>query len=173
MTNMENSKPILETVRGNLTAGDDLGLWENVLNVLADEFLQRYDRVAKNRTWVLLVGACSHWVRPHNSCWNAAGGFIYPEGYQNSLPQLDWFVVLSYSNRCWTPLRKLPGKNLIVFRAAIPARSADHKQAAVHTKWSNIQDPILYGFRNVEGTWKCVAASDELTQGNVREMTHP
>ena len=170
---MKNSRLTLETVRGKLTAEDDFGLWESVLNVLTDEFLQRYDREAKNRTWVFVVGACSHWVRPHNSRWNAAGGFVYPEGYQNSQPQLDWSAVLAYSNRCWTLLRKFPGKKQIVFRAAIPARSARHKQAAVHTKWSNIQDPILYGFRNIEGTWKCVAISNEQIQGIVREMTHP
>jgi hypothetical protein len=33
MTNMENSKVILETVRGRLTVEDDLGLWENALTV--------------------------------------------------------------------------------------------------------------------------------------------
>jgi hypothetical protein len=170
---MENPKSIFETLKGELTPEDDVGLWETALTVLADEFLQRYDREAKNRTWVFLVGACSHWVRPHNSCWNAAGGFVYPEGYQSSLPELNWSVILAYSNQCWTPLRKLPGKNNVVFRVALPTRSARHKQAAVHTKWSTVQDPVLYGFRNIEGIWKCVASSDERTQGAIREMTQP
>lgn len=170
---MENSKVILENVRGRLTVEDDLGLWENALTVLGEEFLLRYDREGKNRGWVFLVGACSLWVRPHNSRWNAAGGFVFPEGYQNSLPQLEWSVILSYGNRCWTPVQKLPGKNNVVFRVVLPMRSARHKQAAVHTKWSTNQNPILYGFRNIEGTWKCVAASDEGTQGSIREMTRP
>jgi hypothetical protein len=52
MTNMENSKVILETVRGRLTVEDDLGLWENALTVLVEEFLLRYDREGKNRRWV-------------------------------------------------------------------------------------------------------------------------
>ena len=170
---MGNSKPILETLRGKLTAEDDVGLWENVMNVLVDEFVERYDREAKNRTWVFLAGSCSHWVRPNQFRWTAAGGFAYPQGYKNSLPELDWSVMIAYNDQCWTPVQKLPGKNNVVFRVAVPARTSRHKQAAVHTKWSNIQDPILYGFRNVEGTWKCVAASDELMQGNLREMTHP
>jgi hypothetical protein len=127
MTNMENSKVILETVKGRLTVEDDLGLWENALTVLGEELLLRYDREGKNRGWVFLVGACSHWVRPHNSRWNAAGGFVFPEGYQNSLPQLEWSVILSYGNRCWTPVQKLPGKNNVVFRVFLPMRSARHK----------------------------------------------
>jgi len=34
----------------------------------------------------LVVGACSHWVRPHNSRWNAAGGFVCPDGYKILFP---------------------------------------------------------------------------------------
>jgi hypothetical protein len=170
---MENSKLVFEEFRGKLTVEDDLALWEKALTVLVQEFLVRYDREAKNREWVFLVGACSDWVRPHNSLWKAAGGFVYPEGYQNSLPELDWSAMLGYINQCWRPLRKLPAKNNVVFRVALPTRSARHKQAAVHTKWSIAEDPVLYGFRNIDGTWKCVAASDERTQGSIREMTHP
>ena len=167
VASMENLKTLFETVRGRLTTEDDLKLWETALTVLVDEFLQRYEREAKNRTWVFLVGACSHWVRPNQDRWTAAGGFASPEGYQDSLPKLDWSVMLGYSNQRWTPLRKLPGKNKVVFRVALPARTARHKQAAVHTKWSTVQEQVLYGFRNIEGTWKCVAASDEREQGSI------
>lgn len=164
---MEDSKIIFEAVKGKLTAGDDLGLWENALTILTDEFLQRYDDQAKNANWIFLVGACSHWVRPHQCRWTAAGGFAWPKGYKNSLPELDWSVIFSCSGRCWTPIEKLPGKNNIVFRVAVPARTARHKQAAVHTKWSTAQSPILYGFRMLGSIWKCVAASDERSRGNV------
>src|SRR5271155_3859685 len=150
MTNMADSKLILETLRGQLTAEDDLGLWENVLNVLVDEFLERYAHEAKNRAWVFLAGSCSHWIRPNQSRWTAAGGFAFPEGYRNSLPELDWAVMLAHSNQRWTPIKKLPGKSHVVFRVAVPARTARHKQAAVHTKWSTNQNAILYGFRSLE-----------------------
>jgi hypothetical protein len=173
MSNLKNQNLILDALKGKLTAEDDLGLWEAASSVLAGEFLQRYDREAKNREWVFLVGVCSHWVRPHQTRWTAAGGFACPEGYRNFLPELDWSVIFSYKNQFWTPVQKLPGKNHVVFRIAVPARSARHKQAAVHTKWSTNQNPIFYGFRNVEGNWKCVAASDERTQGAMRETTHP
>jgi hypothetical protein len=169
---MENSKILIENVRGKLTVEDDLALWEEALRVLVQQFLLRYDREAKNREWVFLVGACSHWVRPHNSLWNAAGGFAYPEGYQNSLPELDWSAIFSCKDRGWSLVPKLQGKNNVVFRVAVPARTARHKQAAVHTKWSTIQDPIFYGFRNLEGSWKCIAASDEEDQSSDREIFH-
>jgi hypothetical protein len=172
MTNMENSKLILEAFKEKLTGGDDSGLWESVLNVMVDEFLERYDREAKNRYWIFLAGSCSHCVRPNQSRWTAAGGFAWPEGYKNSLPELDWSVMFAFRNQCWTPVKKLPGKNPVVFRVAVPARTARHKQAAVHTKWSTTQNPILYGFRNLEGNWKYVAASDERTRGSMLELTH-
>src|SRR6266567_1536761 len=44
------------------------------------------------------------------------------------------------------------------------AWTARHKQAAVHTVWSTSGQLTLYGFRNVDGRWLCVAASDERKQ---------
>ena len=167
MTTIESPRALVETVRNKLTAGDDPNLWEAVLAVLADDFLQRYNREARNRNWFFWVGACSHWVRPHNSRWTAAGGFAYPDGYQNTLPEFDWAVMVSHNNRSWLPVEKFSGKRPIVFRVAIPARSIRHKQAAVHTKWSTSQNPVLYGFRKVAGSWKCVAASDERWEGSI------
>jgi hypothetical protein len=164
---IESSTALVEAVRRKLTAGDDPYLWETALTVLADEFLQRYNREARNRNWFFLVGACSHWVRPHNSCWTAAGGFVYPDGYQNNLPEFDWAVIVSHQNRSWLPAKKFSGKRPIVFRVAIPSRSVRHKQAAVHTKWSTSQNPVLYGFRKLNGSWKCVAASDERSEGSI------
>lgn len=68
---------------------------------------------------------------------------------------------------------KTSGENVVIFRAAMPARSARHNQAAVHTKWSGNQNPILFGFRKVNSAWQCVAASDELTPGTINQNPIP
>jgi hypothetical protein len=176
MTKLNNPNYLIESVSHNLRADDDPNFWEAVLKVLADEFLRRYDHEAKNRKWIFVVGSCAHWVRPHNSSWNAAGGFVYPEGYQNSLPELDWSALFSYQDQRWNLIEKLPGKKQRVYRISVPARSMRHKQAVVHTQWSASQDPVFYGFRNLDGSWKCVAASDERLEGSVKiyeDMRHP
>jgi hypothetical protein len=167
MTNAEKQTVVIEAVRSKLTAADDPDFWDTALTVLTDEFLQRYNRKANNQDWYFLVGACSHWVRPHNSRWSAKGGFVFPEGYQNGTPELDWSVILSRQDESWHSVEKLSGKKQTVLRVAVPARSARHKQAVVHTKWSTFQEPVLYGFRRLEGSWQCVAASDEGSQGSI------
>ena len=165
MTSIAKAKRFVEFVQDKLTAEDDASLWEVALAVLLDEFLLRYQREGRNRNWVFHVGACSRWVRPHQSRWTAAGGFAWPEGYRNSLPELDWSVLLSYQD---PSARTLSGKRQVVFRVAIPTRSLRHKQVAVHTKWSTSQEPIVYGFRKLNSTSKWVAASDERSQGAIR-----
>ena len=168
MKTAENLKLPFEAVVTKLTEDDDRDFWQTALTVLTDEFLHRYDEEAKNREWVFIVGVCSHWVRPHNSSWKTkAGRFLHPEGYKDSSPQLDWSVTLVCKDRHWTLLEKLPGKRRVTFRVAIPARTARHKQAAVNTRWSPVEDTVFYGFRHRDGLWKCVAVSDEELRGRI------
>jgi hypothetical protein len=192
MNGSENPNVPFEVVEAKLTKDNDRNLWEAALSVLADEFLQRYNRESKDRTWIFWVGACSHWVRPNQARWAAAGGFAWPKGYINFSPELDWYVILAFQNHRWVPVKKLPGKRQTIFRVALPARSARHKQAAVHSRWILGAEPtqtarhqqaaahatmdsrwtpgaetVFYGFRNVDGQWKCVAASDEKLRGHI------
>ncbi len=167
------SKVILDVLADKLTTEDDPRLWQAALDVLLEEFLRHHDSQASNRDWVLLVGACSHWVRPHNSRWHAAGGFAWPEGYRNSLPELDWRAVVAYNGRRWVNLQKFPGKKLVVLRVAIPTRSARHKQATIHAKWPTNQEPVLFGFRKLGSSWKRVAASDEIVNGRISGPDNP
>ena len=165
--NLEVPKSIWEAVRKNLHSDDDPRLWNAALGVLVDEFLQQRTARARNRDCVLTLGACRHWVRPHQSRWNAAGGFAWPEGYRNSTPELDWKVIFARSDGRWESLEKLPGKKLVVLTVAIPARTAKHGQAAIHTRWSTSQEPVLFGFRKIQGAWECVAISDEAENGKL------
>ena len=163
----ENLTAPFASVMPNLTEGDDRDLWQIALGVLADEFLQRYDEEAKNRQWVFIIGACSHWLRPHQTRWTASGGFAAPRGYNSFRPQLDWSVMFSVCNRLWMPIERFSGSALTSFTAAMPSRTARHKQAAIHTKWSTSPKAVYYGFRNLNGRWKCVAASDEKSRGSI------
>src|ERR1700722_18472156 len=158
---------LFETIEPKLAAGDDPALWRAALFLLADELAQRQAEESRRGVWAMVVGACSHWVRPHNRRWNAAGGFVYPDGYKDSVPELDWSAIFVFQNGEWASAEKLPGKKTSVFRVAIPARTTRHTQAAIRTQWAPNGETVLYGFRRVAGKWKCVAASDEELKGPV------
>ena len=160
-------KIFFEAIGPKLVADDDPAFWRTALSVLADEIEQRRPVETRRGVSAMVVGSCSHWVKPHNSRWNAAGGFLYPDGYKDSVPELDWSVVFVLGKQGWTSAKKLPGKNIEVFRVAIPARTARHKQAAIHTRWTPNGETVLYGFRRVADKWQCVAASDEKLKGPV------
>jgi|SRR5580700_11919159 hypothetical protein len=156
---------LFETIEPKLVADDDPALWKAALSVLADEIEQHQPVESRRGVWAMVVGLCSRWVRPHNSRWKAAGGFVYPDGYKDSVPELDWSVIFVLEKQEWTSAEKLPGKNIEVFRVAIPARTARHKQAAIHTRWTPKGETVLYGFRKVADKWQCVADSDEKLRG--------
>jgi hypothetical protein len=158
---------LLQTIEPKLVADDDPALWSAALVVLADELEQRQAEDSGRGVSAMVVGACSHWVRPHNSRWNAAGGFAYPDGYKDSVPGLDWSVIFVFSDQKWKSAKKLPGKKTKVFRVAIPARSARHGQATIHTRCTPNGETVLFGFRRVADKWQCVAASDDQSRGPV------
>lgn len=92
---------------------------------------------------------------------------MYPDGYKDSVPELDWSVIFLFRNREWELVEKLPGKRIKVCRVAIPARTARHKHAAIHARWTPNKEAVLYGFRKISEKWKCVAASDERLRGGI------
>ena len=155
----------LEIVEAKLSSYDDPNLWQTVLAVLAHEFLERRNEESRKEALAMVLGACSHWVRPHNSFWNAGGGFVNPEGYQASIPEFDWSLVLLFRGEQWIPVPKLPGKRFKVFRVAVPTRTTRHKRAAIHTRWFPGDETILFGFRNQDGKWRCVASQGFSSKG--------
>ena len=160
----------IKFVADRLTAQDDPKLWEVVLAVLSEEFLDRYRKGDGGKeVRHLQVGVCSHWLRPHQTRWTKAGGFAYPNGYQGGscLPGFDWSVILAFDGEHWERVNRFPGKKQIVLRVAVPTRSARHKQAAIHATWSTSHGHTAYGFRNIDGAWACVAASDEDKNGYI------
>ena len=167
-------------LKERLSAEDDPALWEQVLKVLAED-ASILEPVAGGSQLYAEVGVCSHWLRPHQTRWTAAGGFAWPVGYggtrfsRTGLPLLDWSVTLQFNPALigWVIPEKLPTKRSISVRVAIPSRTTRHRQAAVHTLWpprtldAKRERTVFYGFRNLNGVWELKACSTD------RERTDP
>jgi len=174
MTERIQTAMLLPTaLESRLCGEDDAGLWWRVLMTVADD-----DAALEIRQPCLYaeVGACSHWLRPHQTRWTAAGGFAYPVGYGDGaafgragLPGFDWSVRLLFSptSLAWEVPPTIPAKRFRSVRIAIPARTTRHPQAAVHTIWpagtldARQKRTVFYGFRNVDGVWELKARSKE------------
>jgi hypothetical protein len=152
-----------------LNREDDPQAWKAVIAVLLEEFSFRHAKIEEGTESFLQIGACSHWFRPHQSRWTAAGGFAWPIGYggaqgflHRGLPEFDWSVTFQRARGKWQPVGRFAGKKKLLVRVAIPAGTTRHKQAAVHTLWQPENKVIFYGFRNLSDGWTCVANSEEL-----------
>jgi hypothetical protein len=163
----ESATSILEALKPHLTQDDDPALWASVLkNVLLDIHTRdEEDHVPIKR--FLKIGCCSHWFRPHQARWTAAGGFAWPTGWHGvsgyssrGLPELDWSALFEAADRTWRPVEKFSGKDRLEVRVSIPARSARHLQAAIHTLWTPMNEKVFYGFRKKNALWKLAARSD-------------
>jgi len=155
-----------------LDADDDPNLWAEMLRVAAEDAAALGARGGSK--WYAIVGRCSHWARPHQSRWTAAGGFSLPlgygdgEGYLGALPNLDWSVTVEFdaNQPGWVVPLQRPAKGFRSIRLSIPSRTARHAQAAVHAVWSRgtidtkQKRTVYYGFRKSEGGWKFVARSE-------------
>jgi hypothetical protein len=72
--------PLPAAVSDHLGAEDDRELWEEVLRAVAKDASTLLVKGSRSPLYAT-IGACSHWVRPHQSRWTAAGGFALPVGY--------------------------------------------------------------------------------------------
>jgi hypothetical protein len=151
----------------HLTDDDDPDLWDIATTML----LAGAGALAVDRQEVYAqVGCCSHWISPHHPIrWTADGGFAWPFGYNKTttgfsyraLPELDWSSSLKWTGEAWEPGRT--GKRCLVLRIAIPARTARHLQAAIHTIWTprspTTREKViqLHGFRKKKGVWSLTA----------------
>ena len=155
-----------------LDTNDDIDLWSAAVGqIIADaEFLCQ--NPTTTQTVFAKIGRCSHWLRPHQTRWTADGGFAWPSGYGGSgysrsgLPEFDWSLMWQWnaSDHKWEFKDKLSGKRRLQLRIAIPSRSTQHNQVAVHTLWSPgcpttpTQKLIqFYGFRFHDGAWRATA----------------
>jgi len=157
-----------EVVEAHLTADDDREFWQTALSVLADEFVTFVAKTRSEKDWAMLVAVCSHWRRPHQERWTAAGGFAWPSE-NTTFPKLDWSMTLLYRDAEFLAVPKLPSKGIRLFQVAIPSRTRQHKQAAVRARWGSNGESVLFGFRCVNGKWGCVAVSDLRSSAGARQ----
>jgi hypothetical protein len=155
-----------------LSAEGDPALWELVLRVLAED-ASTLEAVINGSQLYAEVGICSHWLRPHQTRWTAAGGFALPVGYggtrfsRTGLPLFDWSVKLQFNPDPigWVSPKKTPAKRSLSVRVAVPSRTTRHRQAAVHTLWpprtlhARRERTVFYGLRNLDGIWELKACS--------------
>jgi hypothetical protein len=159
---------LLPLIAEHMTADDDPDLWDVATSTLLAE--AGATAVDTRDDVYAQVGCCHHWIRPHQSRWTADGGFAWPCGYDKTttgwsyraLPEFTWSVFLRWTGEAWEPGRT--GRRCLVFRIAIPARTARHLQAAIHTIWTPRSPTThekfvqLYGFRKGEGVWSLTAS---------------
>ncbi len=174
----------MEEVNHHLSAQDDSTLWEAAFDTLLADVEALYPERSKKYEVFLQIGACSHWLRPHQTRWTADGGFAAPDGYVqkyrdhitnsqgpigSGLPEFDWFVLVHWNFEMeeWQIAPKFFGKKRFVFRAALPTRTNRHLQAAIHTVWvpgppGEPENKVVrfYGFRKRNQEWNCVAAGN-------------
>lgn len=103
-----------QQITPQLSDEDDSNFWMTAFDTLLSDIDALYPYKSKKHEVFLQIGACSHWLRPHQHRWTASGGFAWPEGYlqryqdhiKNSwgpigsgLPELEWFVLVESSRQ--------------------------------------------------------------------------
>ena len=170
-----NSKFVvnLETaILPRLSESDDAHFWQTVFADLTQEFsLLGVDEYNSYEIF-LRIGACSHWLRPHQTRLTAAGGFALPAGYlgggfsRDGLPEFDWSVLLHRNQvqGSWLQSDKFFGKRQLLCRIALPTRTVQHNQAVINVLWSpgtpaqpKQKTKLFYAYRKIAGERKQVA----------------
>jgi hypothetical protein len=172
---MTKNEEFKENIFNNLSPDDDLSFWSMATDFVLHQIETELDEVYKPVEVFAQIGACSRWLRPHQTRWTAAGGFAHPTGYGGSgysrmgLPEFDWYITLQHNweNKSWCLVAKPQGKKMLMLRATFPTRTGRHTQAAIHTLWTpknpaqtEVKPVRFFGFRKIQGQWKCVADSD-------------
>jgi hypothetical protein len=173
---MDEVRNIISEINLHLTQEDDPLFWGvATYTLLGDTFLYLLRDFDSHNIFIQL-GACSHWLRPHQTRLTAAGGFALPVGYGTpqsgrGLPEYDWSIIIHWniSSEEWVLIDKFFGKKKLIRRFTLPTRTARHNQAAVHSMWTpgsprnpNQKRTDYFGFRKINDTWKCVLPSGVL-----------
>jgi hypothetical protein len=174
--------PLPQDVLEQLTANDDVALWRAAWAEIVTPIEASATATANARRVGLYVqiGACSHWLRPHQTRLTVAGGFAWPSGYGGGgssrlgLPEFDWAAVLRWQDdsASWVRVDRFSGKRRVVCRIAVPTRTARHNQAVVHVRWEpgtltlpRHKTTHYHAFRRRRGGWECAASGDLNTYG--------
>lgn len=163
----ESAAAMLSAIEPHFTADDEPGAWKLTLRTVLLDIATQDSMESLPEKQFVRIGCCSHWFRPHQSRWTAAGGFAWPSGWhgvsgwsRRGLPEFDWDVLFEKVGLAWEPVMKFSGKQRLEVRVSVPARTARHAQAAIHTLWTPMNHRVLYGMRKRDDQWKLAARSD-------------
>ena len=161
---------IRDTLVPRLSTDDDPVLWEFALSMILGRTRTEASLYMGKEAILVEVGRCSHWIRPK---WKTGSGMTWPFGYDPSVfggwfgksnPRFDgslkWQLDIASGALC--PVQGQPSRRPLCHRICLPARTARHPQATVHTIWTpgSPQNPkqkrlLLYGFERTETGWSC------------------
>ena len=159
----------------HLSDDDDARFWLIVFEDLVQEFSRLGIDERKGYEIFLQIGACSHWLRPHQTRLTAAGGFALPAGYlgggfsRDGLPEFDWSVLLhrNQAKGLWLQSDKFFGKRQLLCRVALPTRTVQHNQAVINLLWSpgtpaqpKEKAKLFYAYRKTDDEWKQFATGE-------------
>jgi hypothetical protein len=160
---------ICDDLAAKLTEDDDPALWEFALTTILGRSRADASLYTGKEAIIVQIGCCSHWIRPK---WKMDSGMTWPFGYAyatpslswRSLPQFDWSLKwrLDIDSGALEPMRGQPTRRPLCHRICLPARTARHPQATVHTIWTpgspknpNRKWTMLYGFSRTRRGWRC------------------
>ena len=165
-TCMDGIKTVISAIYKYLTPEDDPLFWAVATYTLLGDLYLFLTREQQKHEIFIQMGACSHWLRPHQTRLTLAGGFALPVGYNgpaqnrpeqlendwdfetlqevsnekkwNGLPEYDWDIKIHYNYEIndWVLTDKFFGKRKLICRFALPTRTLRHNQAAVHSIWT-------------------------------------
>jgi hypothetical protein len=172
----ESWRLIRDALVPKLCGDDDLALWEFALTTILGRTRADASLYAGKEAILVEVGRCSHWIRPK---WKMESGMTWPFGYDptvfptgpgvcsfRSLPAFDWSMKwrLDIESRQLESVQGQPTRRPLCHRIWVPARTARHPQATVHTIWtpgspddSTRKRTMLYGFERTTRGWRCFA----------------
>jgi hypothetical protein len=166
---------IRDVLVSKLSKNDDLVLWEVALTMILGRTCADASLYTGKEAILVEIGRCSHWIRPK---WKTRSGMTWPFGYDPSVFHLGnmgaWFFTsnphfdgslkwqLNVESGALDLVQGQPTRRPLCHRICLPARTARHQKATVHTIWTpgSPENPkkkwlILYGFERTDTGWHC------------------
>jgi hypothetical protein len=159
----------------HLRGDDDRDFWDTAVQTIIPDAEILCHRCSGKYRIFAQVGGCSHWLSPHNKgSWFPDPRFAWPTGYGRNgslifgLPEFDWSVSWEWimGESRWEPIGVVHGKRFLLFRVALPARTARHVRAVAHTLWTPGPPTVPkkellqgYAFAKMKDGWHSVGIS--------------
>ena len=184
----ESWRLVCDELTAKLTEDDDPALWEFALTTILGRTRADASLYTGKEAILVQIGRCSHWIRPK---WKTKSGMTWPFGYDPAVfhfgsmgawffksnpPYFDWSFKwrLDLASGSLEPAQGQPSRRPLCHRICLPARTARHPQATVHTIWTQVRPTIpskkvllLYGFERTTRGWRCFTEWEGDRKGKV------